>query len=51
MRYWVYDEDNVLIRKFDYKEQAESFLQKCWRIVVQPKPVLPTPETHGEARW
>ena len=53
MRYWVYDEDNVLLRKFHSKEDAEKFLQPYGHIIVQPKikPVLPTPETHGEARW
>jgi len=53
MRYWVYDEDGVLLRKFYSKEEAEAFLQTYWHIIVQPKikQVLPTPETHGEARW
>jgi len=53
MRFWVYDEDDLLIRKFDDRLSAEKFLQKGWRIEVQPieKKPLPTPETHGEARW
>lgn len=52
MRYWVYDEDGVLLRKFWSKEEAEKY----GRVVVQPKQVknkstLPTAETYGEARW
>ncbi len=34
MRYWVYDEDNVLIRKFHMKEDAIKFLQEGWRLEV-----------------
>lgn len=37
MRYWVYDEDNMLIRKFHMKEDAIKFLQDDWRLEVQPK--------------
>lgn len=53
MRFWVYDEDDVLVRKFYDKFSAEKFLQEGWRIEVQPlvKKQKPTPETHGEARW
>lgn len=53
MRYWVYDEDGKLFRKFWGKYEAEQFLQEGWSLVVQPKQkvVKPTPETHGEARW
>ena len=53
MRYWVYDEDGVLLRKFYTKAEAERFLQPYGHIIVQPKQkkVLPTVETHGEARW
>lgn len=53
MRYWVYDEDGVLVRKFWDKASAQHFLQDGWRLVVQPKPVIkkPTVETHGEALW
>lgn len=53
MRFWVYDEDGVLLRKLHSREEAEKFLQDGWRIAVQPrqKPALPTIETHGEARW
>ncbi len=53
MRFWVYDEDNVLIRKFDDKLSAEKFLQEGWRVEIQPrqKKDFPTPEKYGEARW
>jgi len=53
MRFWVYDEDNVLVRKFWDKFSAEKFLQEGWHIEVQPiqKKQKPTPDTHGEARW
>jgi len=51
MRYWVYDEDGKLFRKFAFKDQATKFLQPGWQLVVQPKPrkIKPTTETHGEA--
>jgi hypothetical protein len=53
MRYWVYDEDGILIRKFYSRDQAEAFLLSGWRLVVQPKPKkhVPSVETHGEALW
>ena len=53
MRFWVYDENNELIRKFDDRFSAEKFLQEGWRIEVQPieKKPIPNTETHGEARW
>ena len=53
MRYEVYDEDGELFRKFWGKDEAEKFLQAGWTLKIQPKikRVLPTPETHGEARW
>ena len=53
MRYWVYDEDGVLFRKFAGREEAEAFLQSGWTLYVQPREakVAPTVETHGEARW
>jgi len=53
MRYWVYDEDGVLLRKFWDKDSAERFMQAGWRLQVQPKPVntKPTTELYGEARW
>jgi hypothetical protein len=53
MRFWVYDDDGKLFRKFNYRDEAKKFLQDGWKLVVQPKQqrVLPTPESHGEARW
>lgn len=53
MRYWVYDEDGILIRKFATRHEATAFLLSGWRLVVQPKPKkqLPTVETCGEALW
>lgn len=53
MRFWVYDEDGLLMRRFAYREEAERFLQDGWRLVVQPRQLrqVPTVETHGEARW
>lgn len=53
MRYEVYDEDNRLFRKFWSREEAQKFMQAGWKLVVKAKhkPVLPTTETHGEARW
>ncbi len=53
MRYWVYDDENVLMRKFNTKYEADSFVQAGWRVVVQPKIIKPKPNTntHGEARW
>lgn len=53
MRYLVYDEDGVLVRKFWDKESAQKFLQDGWRLSVLPKPSIkkPTTEEFGEARW
>ncbi len=56
MRYWVYDENGKLFRKFEYRDNAVKFLQAGWKLVVKPevkpdKPAAPTPETHGEAKW
>ena len=53
MRYWVYDEEGVLLRKFWDKESAQRFLQTGWVLQVQPKPkaIKPTAELYGEARW
>jgi len=53
MRYFIYDEDDVLLRKFWDKESAQRFMQEGWKLVTQPKPkvVKPTTATHGEARW
>lgn len=51
MRYWVYDDEGKLLRKFAYKCQAQPFLQDGWTLVIQPKQRIakPTVETHGEA--
>ncbi len=51
MRYWVYDENNTLFRKFWTRWEAARFLQDGWRIVIKTKEPekKPTPETHGEA--
>ena len=53
MRYEIYDEENKLFRKFWERAEAEKFLQEGWKLVTKAKEkkVLPTPETHGEARW
>lgn len=53
MRYWVYDEDGKLFRKFWGQYEAEKFLQEGWRLHVEPKPKKkkPTVEEFGEARW
>jgi len=53
MRYLVYDEDGVLLRKFWDKDSAQRFLQTGWRMVVleKPKKHVPTVEEYGEARW
>jgi len=49
MRYWVYDDEGILLRKFYTKEEAQLY----GKVIVQPKQkkVLPTIETHGEALW
>lgn len=53
MRYWVYDEDGVLMRKFYARADAQHYMQDGWRLVVQPKPAVVKPDvaTYGEARW
>lgn len=55
MRYWVYDENNTLFRKFWTRWEAARFVQDGWKIVVRmkeaEKPPKPTVETHGEALW
>lgn len=53
MRYFVYDEEGELLRKFWDKESAQRFMQDGWKLVVQAKPkvVKPTVEQFGEARW
>lgn len=51
MRFWVYDEEGKLFRRFAFKIEAQNFLQLGWKLVVQPKPQhkKPTPEEFGEA--
>lgn len=53
MRYWVYDDDGALLRKFYTKTDAAAFMQEGFRLVVQPKPKenKPTIEEFGEALW
>jgi len=51
MRFWIYDEEGKLFRKFAFKVEAQNFLQDGWKLVVQPKPAKPTVETHGEALY
>jgi hypothetical protein len=53
MRYLVYDEDDVLLRKFWDKESAQRFMQDGWKLITQPKPQkkVPSIEEYGEARW
>jgi len=53
MRYEVYDEDGIMLRKFWDKESAQRFLQEGWKLLTQPKPkkLTPTVEEYGEALW
>ena len=56
MRYWVYDEEGKLFRKFWDQHDAIKFLQPGWKLVTKAKepkekPVYPTPEIYGEAKW
>ena len=53
MRFWVYDEEGKLFRKFWERSEAEKHLTDGWKLVTKAKekPVKPTVETHGEARW
>ena len=53
MRYEVYDEEGILLRKFWDKESAQRFLQDGWRLVVLPRPKkkVPNEDTHGRALW
>ena len=34
MKYLVYDEEDLLIRKFHIREDAVKFLQEGWRLEV-----------------
>jgi hypothetical protein len=51
LRYWVYDEEGKLFRKFAFKVEAINFLQDGWNLVIQPKPKPQkiTVEEFGEA--
>jgi len=51
MRFWVYDDEGKLFRRFAFRIEAEQFLQPGWSLVVQPKPrqLKPTIEQYGEA--
>lgn len=51
MRFWIYDEEGKLIRKFAFKCQAINFLQADWKLIIQPKskPQKITPEEFGFA--
>ena len=53
MRYWVYDDEGILLRKFWDKESAQRFLQEGWRLHIEPKPKkkVPSVEEYGEALW
>lgn len=53
MRFWIFDEDGLLFRKFWTKEDAARFMQSGFTLTIQPKPVrwVPTVEECGEARW
>lgn len=53
MRYWVYDDEGKLFRKFWDSHDAIKFLQPGWKLVTKAKEkkVYPTPEIYGEARW
>lgn len=53
MRFWIYDDEGKLFRKFWERNEAEKFLQMGWKLVTKAKEkkVVPTAETHGEARW
>jgi hypothetical protein len=53
MRYEVYDEDGILLRKFWDKESAERFMQDGWKLVIlaKLKKKVPSVEEYGEALW
>lgn len=56
MRFWVYDDEGKLFRKFYERQEAEKFLQPKWKLVTKPKekkepPKPPTTEEYGEALW
>lgn len=51
MRFWVYDDEGKLFRRFAFRIETERFLQPGWLLVVQPKQRKPKPliEQYGEA--
>ena len=49
LRFWVYDDEGKLFRRFAFKVEAQNFLQEDWTLVIQPKQPKPTIETDGEA--
>jgi hypothetical protein len=51
MRFWIYDDEGKLFRKFAFKVEAQNFLLPGWKLVIQPKPQpsKPTIEEFGEA--
>ena len=53
MRFWVYDDEGVLFRKFHERHDAEKFVQPGWKLVPKPKEkeVKPNEDTHGRALW
>ena len=54
MRFWVFDDEGKLFRKFAFKVEAQNFLQEGWKLVIQPKPPpspKPTIESDGEALY
>ncbi len=53
MRFWLYDEEGKLLRKFYERHDAERMMQPGYKLITKPKEkeVKPTPETDGEARW
>jgi hypothetical protein len=54
MRFWVYDEEGKLFRKFWERAEAEKYLmQDGWKLVTKPKEkeTKPNEDTHGRALW
>lgn len=51
MRFWVYDDEGKLLRKFAFKVEAQNFLLPGWKLVIQPKQQIKTPsiDEFGEA--
>lgn len=43
LRYWIFDEDNALIRKVASRIECEPYLQTGCTLFVAPKPKQPTP--------